>query len=132
MRALRTVFWAALMAAGFVYLTGVTRWDVGRVLRPMSNAGHMWSEPASAATAGKPLCIMETVMEQPFNTPSLFQTSLRRWQADPATAAQEWRAAEARLLLIDRNPIAKGALQKKAPFYCKINLRNSKVTYIFV
>ena len=52
MRALRTVFWAVLLAAGFIFVTGVANWDVGRMLRPVRNAGRMWSEPASAATAG--------------------------------------------------------------------------------
>ena len=52
MRVLRTFFWAALLAAGFVYITGVTRWDVGRVLRPVRNAGRLWSEPTRAASAG--------------------------------------------------------------------------------
>jgi S1-C subfamily serine protease len=52
MRVLRTFFWAALLAAGFIFITGVANWDVGRVLRPMHNAGRMWSEPTSAATAG--------------------------------------------------------------------------------
>ena len=52
MRVLRTFFWAAVLAAGFVYITGVTNWDVGRVLRPVRNAGRMWSEPATAASAG--------------------------------------------------------------------------------
>jgi S1-C subfamily serine protease len=52
MRVLRTFFWAAVLAAGFVYITGVAQWDVGRVLRPVRNAGRMWSEPTSAASAG--------------------------------------------------------------------------------
>ena len=52
MRVLRTFFWAAVMAAGFIYITGVAHWDIGRALRPVSNAGRMWSEPASAASAG--------------------------------------------------------------------------------
>jgi S1-C subfamily serine protease len=52
MRVLRTFFLAALMAAGFVYLTGVSGWDVGRVLRPVGNAGRLWSEPATASSAG--------------------------------------------------------------------------------
>jgi S1-C subfamily serine protease len=52
MRVLRTFFWAAVLAAGFIYITGVAQWDVGRVLRPVSNAGRMWREPASAASAG--------------------------------------------------------------------------------
>jgi S1-C subfamily serine protease len=52
MRVLRTFFWAAVLAAGFIYLTGVTNWDVGRVLRPVRTAGRMWTEPATAASAG--------------------------------------------------------------------------------
>ena len=52
MRVLRTFFWAAVLAAGFVYITGVTNWDVGRGLRPVRNAGRMWSEPTTAASAG--------------------------------------------------------------------------------
>ena len=52
MRVLRTFFWAAVLAAGFIYITGVAQWDVGRVLRPVRNAGRMWSEPATAASAG--------------------------------------------------------------------------------
>jgi len=52
MRVLRTFFWAALLAAGFIYLTGGTRWDVSRVISPMRNAGRMWSEPTTAQTAG--------------------------------------------------------------------------------
>jgi S1-C subfamily serine protease len=52
MRVLRTFFWAAVLAAGFIYLTGVTNWDVGRLLRPVRTAGRMWTEPATAASAG--------------------------------------------------------------------------------
>ena len=52
MRVLRTFFWAALLAAGFIYLTGGTRWDVSRALSPVRNAGRMWSEPTTAQTAG--------------------------------------------------------------------------------
>jgi S1-C subfamily serine protease len=52
MRALRTIGLAALLAAGFVYITGVAGWDVGRVLRPVSRAGRLWTEPTSAESAG--------------------------------------------------------------------------------
>jgi S1-C subfamily serine protease len=52
MRVLRTFFWAALLAAGFVYITGGTRWDVGGVLRPVRTAGRLWTEPARAESAG--------------------------------------------------------------------------------
>jgi S1-C subfamily serine protease len=52
MRVLRTFFWAAVLAAGFVYITGGTRWDLGGVLRPVRNAGRLWTEPTRAETAG--------------------------------------------------------------------------------
>ncbi len=49
MRVLRPFLWAVVLAAGFVYLTSVTRWDVGRLLRPVTSGSRLWSEPASAA-----------------------------------------------------------------------------------
>jgi len=52
MRVLRTFFWAALLAAGFIYLTGGTRWDVSRVISPVRSAGRMWREPTTAQSAG--------------------------------------------------------------------------------
>jgi S1-C subfamily serine protease len=52
MRVLRTFFWAALLAAGFIFVTGGTRWDVGQALRPVRNAGRLWSEPTTAQSAG--------------------------------------------------------------------------------
>src|SRR5690242_17702434 len=52
MRVLRPFVWAAVLVAGFLYLTSAARWDVSRVLRPVRNAGRAWSEPAAAATAG--------------------------------------------------------------------------------
>ena len=52
MRVLRTFVWAALLATGFIFVTSMANWDVGRFLRPVRNAGRMWSEPASAAGAG--------------------------------------------------------------------------------
>jgi len=52
MRVLRTFLWAALLAAGFIFVTSVANWDVGHMLRPVRNAGRMWSEPTSAAGAG--------------------------------------------------------------------------------
>lgn len=50
MKVLRPLFLAVLMAGGFLYLTSVTKWDVGRLLRPLSRTGQLWSEPANAAT----------------------------------------------------------------------------------
>ncbi|MCU1232190.1 MAG: peptidase and chymotrypsin/Hap [Candidatus Solibacter sp.] len=52
MRVLRTFLWAALLAAGFIVVTSVANWDVGRALRPVRNAGRLWSEPATASGAG--------------------------------------------------------------------------------
>src|SRR5690242_6241901 len=50
MKTLRPFVWAVLMAAGFLYLTSVANWDIGKVLRPAVRGGRLWSEPASAAT----------------------------------------------------------------------------------
>ena len=49
MKALRPFLFAAVLVAGFFYVTSLDRWDAGRVLR---GAGRMWREPAAAATAG--------------------------------------------------------------------------------
>jgi S1-C subfamily serine protease len=52
MRALRPFIWAAFLVAGFLYVTSVAHWDVGRAFKPVRDVGRLWSEPASAATAG--------------------------------------------------------------------------------
>jgi S1-C subfamily serine protease len=52
MKILRPFVWAALMVAGFLYVTSVAHWDVSRVLQPVRNAGRVWTEPTKAATAG--------------------------------------------------------------------------------
>jgi S1-C subfamily serine protease len=49
---LRPFVWAAILVAGFLYVTSVAHWDVSRALQPVRNAGRIWTEPASAATAG--------------------------------------------------------------------------------
>jgi S1-C subfamily serine protease len=51
MRLLRPLLLAVVLAAGFVYLTSLGHWDVARVLRPMHNAGRLWSEPEPASAA---------------------------------------------------------------------------------
>ena len=51
MRVLRPFVWAAILVAGFLYVTSVAHWDVGRLLQPVRTAGRAWSEPASAAGA---------------------------------------------------------------------------------
>src|ERR1051326_5179635 len=52
MRVLRQIVLAAFLAAGFVYLTSVTHWDAGRVLRPIGK--RVFTEPTSAAGAYSP------------------------------------------------------------------------------
>ena len=52
MKVLRPFLWAAVLAAAFLYVTSVANWDVGRrILQPMRDASHRWTEPTSAATA---------------------------------------------------------------------------------
>jgi S1-C subfamily serine protease len=53
MRALRPFLWAAVLVAGFLYVTSGPRWDAGRWLK-RGSTGPLWSEPASAATAYTP------------------------------------------------------------------------------
>src|SRR4051794_15697600 len=52
MKVLRPFVWASILVAGFLYVTSVAHWDVGRALQPVRNAGRIWTEPTSAATAG--------------------------------------------------------------------------------
>ena len=52
MKILRPFVWAAAMVAGFLYVTSVAQWDLGRVLHPLRDTGRAWAEPAPAATAG--------------------------------------------------------------------------------
>ena len=52
MRAFRPLLGATILAAGFVYLTSVAHWDLGRFLPPIRSAGRLWTEPASAAGPG--------------------------------------------------------------------------------
>jgi S1-C subfamily serine protease len=47
----RPFLWAAVLAGAFLYVTSVANWDIGRVLQPVRNLTHSWSEPAAAATA---------------------------------------------------------------------------------
>jgi S1-C subfamily serine protease len=51
MKVLRPFVWAGVLVAGFVYITSVARWDVGRLLQPIRSAGRLWTE-ASAAGPG--------------------------------------------------------------------------------
>ena len=47
MKVLRPFLWAAVLVAGFVYVTSLANWNVGRLVHP--GAGRLWSEPAAAA-----------------------------------------------------------------------------------
>ena len=49
MKVLRPFLWAAILVAGFVYVTSVSKWDVGRLLRPVRSADKLFTEPAAAA-----------------------------------------------------------------------------------
>jgi S1-C subfamily serine protease len=52
MRVLRPFALAAALVTVFLYLTSTAHWDVGKMLRPVTNVERLWSEPAAAATAG--------------------------------------------------------------------------------
>ena len=52
MKLLRPFIGAAILVAGFVYVTSVAHWNIGQLLRPMRSVGQLWSEPASAAGPG--------------------------------------------------------------------------------
>jgi S1-C subfamily serine protease len=52
MKVLRPFLWATILVAGFLYVTSVAHWDLGRALQPVRSVGRLWSEPASAETAG--------------------------------------------------------------------------------
>jgi S1-C subfamily serine protease len=52
MKVLRPFVWAVVMVAAFLYVTSVSRWNVGRAFRSDGALGRLWSEPASAATVG--------------------------------------------------------------------------------
>ncbi|HJT86803.1 MAG TPA: trypsin-like peptidase domain-containing protein [Bryobacteraceae bacterium] len=54
MKILRPFLWAAVMVAGFVYVTSVGNWSLSRFLQPVRSAGRLWSEPASAAGSFSP------------------------------------------------------------------------------
>jgi S1-C subfamily serine protease len=52
MKVLRPFLWAVVLVTGFLYFTSVARWDIGRIWRPVTSAGRLWTEPESAQTAG--------------------------------------------------------------------------------
>jgi S1-C subfamily serine protease len=52
MKVLRPFLWAAVLVTGFLYFTSGSKWDLGRLLRPVSNSARLWTEPEAARTAG--------------------------------------------------------------------------------
>lgn len=50
MKMLRPFLGAAILVAGFIYLTSTAGWDVGRLLQPGRDVDRLWTEPASAAS----------------------------------------------------------------------------------
>jgi len=51
MRLLRPFLWAAVMVAGFLYVTSTGHWKLAQYLPQVRSGGHLWAEPASAASA---------------------------------------------------------------------------------
>src|SRR5579859_3719827 len=49
---LRSMLWAVVFAAGFVYLTSNADWSVRRVFQPIHSTSRLWTAPAVARTAG--------------------------------------------------------------------------------
>ena len=49
---LRSIFWAILLAAGFVYLTSRADWSMRQLFQPIRTTGRQWSAPEVARTAG--------------------------------------------------------------------------------
>ena len=54
MKILRPFLWAAVLVAAFLYVTSMGRWNVSHFLPPVKSTGHMWEEPASAASGYSP------------------------------------------------------------------------------
>jgi S1-C subfamily serine protease len=54
MKPLRPFLWAAILVAAFLYVTSVVHWNVSKFLPPVKSTGHLWEEPASAASGYSP------------------------------------------------------------------------------
>jgi S1-C subfamily serine protease len=50
MKVLRPFLWAAVLVAGFLFITSTGHWKAARFLPQVRSGGHLWEEPASAAT----------------------------------------------------------------------------------
>jgi len=51
MRVLRPFLWAAVLVAGFLYVTSAAHWKFARFLPHVNSNGRLWSSPASAASS---------------------------------------------------------------------------------
>lgn len=54
MKALRPFLWAAVLVAGFLYVTSVGHWNASKLLPAPGASGHIWDPPASAASGFSP------------------------------------------------------------------------------
>ena len=48
----RPFIWAAALVGGFWYITSVSHWSPGRILRPIGETERLWMAPGSAHSAG--------------------------------------------------------------------------------
>ncbi|MBZ5584923.1 MAG: trypsin-like peptidase domain-containing protein [Acidobacteriia bacterium] len=49
MKAFRPFLWAAVLVAGFIYLTSGSHWNAGSLFRSSGSAGPLWTEASAAA-----------------------------------------------------------------------------------
>ena len=49
---LRPFVWAAVLVAGFWYLTSVARWNPARILQPLGQTQRLWTAPDRRADRG--------------------------------------------------------------------------------
>jgi len=49
MKVLRPFLWAAVLVAGFLFVTSTGHWKLAQWLPQVRSVGHLWDEPASAA-----------------------------------------------------------------------------------
>jgi S1-C subfamily serine protease len=54
MRVLRPFLWAAVLVAGFLYITSTGQWKMAHFLPQVRSSAHIWDEPASAASNFSP------------------------------------------------------------------------------
>ena len=54
MRILRPFLWAAVLVAGFLYVTSTGHWKLAHFLPQVRSDAHLWDEPASAASSFSP------------------------------------------------------------------------------